>query len=238
MRTSATTGGIAAIVFGLAGLASTVLQLSQQTLGFEDTDSPAVTIAYLRDHLDNYLQQGLAMFVMALALTILVFAVWDVLAGRSGSLGLRTVSALGLMAGASFFLFGVMRYSVRPLLYIEGLDPGWGEAAYLVQQIAGVHGFAQAALVTMCGWAVGVAILDYRSRVLPRWLALLAVVPAFRLLVFLGPLLPPELDIGALWIVLMLSIPGTTVWFVLLGAVLLRRGLRSTPSPAPAPAAA
>ncbi|HUQ42818.1 MAG TPA: hypothetical protein VM451_00195 [Candidatus Limnocylindria bacterium] len=236
MRTSAAAGGLAAIVFGLAVLASTALQLAQQTLGFQDTDSPAVNLSYLRDHPENYLHQGLAMFVMALALAIVVFAVWDVLAGRSGSLGLRTVSALGLMAAASFFLFGVMRYGVRPLLYIDSLDTSWGESAYLVQQIAGVHGFAAAAIVTMCGWAVGVAILGDRSRALPRWLALFAIIPAFRLLTFIGPLLPQDVDLGGLWIVLMLSIPGTTVWFVLLGVVLLRRGLRPAPSPAPAPA--
>ena len=189
MRSSAAAGGIAAIVFGLAGLVSTGLQLAQQTLGFEDTDSPAVHLAYLRDHLENYVQQGLVMFVMALALAILVFAVWDVLAGRSGSLALRTVSSIGLVAAACFFLFGVLRYGVRPLLYIDSLSPSWGESAYLVQQIAGVHGFAAAAILTMSGWAVGVGVLGYRSGALPRWLCLLALIPALRLLSILGPLL-------------------------------------------------
>lgn len=227
MRSSAAAGGIAAIVFGVAGLVWTALQLSQVTLGFEDTDSPGVSLAYLRGHLDNYLQQGLAMFVMALALTILVFAVWDLFAGRSSSLGLRTISTLGLVAAACFFLFGVLRYGVRPLLHIDGLDPSWGEAAYLVQQIAGVHGFAPAAILTMCGWAVGVGVLGYRSRALPRWLALLAVIPAFRLVSILGPLLPPDALSGELWIVSLISIPGSVVWFILLGAVLLRRALVS-----------
>lgn len=235
MRSSAAAGGIAAIVFGLAGLVWTALQLAQVTLGFEDTDNPAVTLAYLRGHLDNYLQQGLAMFVMALALTILVFAVWDLFAGRSSSFGLRTISTFGLVAAACFFLFGVLRYGVRPLLHIDGLNPSWGEAAYLVQQIAGVHGFAPAAIVTMCGWAVGVGVLGYRSRALPRWLALLAVIPLFRLVSILGPLLPPDALPGELWIVSLISIPGSMVWFILLGAVLLRRGLRSTAVPAVMP---
>lgn len=235
MRSSAAAGGIAAIVFGVTGLVWTVLQLAPVTLGFDDTDSPAVSLAYLRGHLENYLQQGLAMFVMALALTILVFAVWDLLAGRSSSLGLRTISTLGLVAAACFFLFGVLRYGVRPLLHIDGLDPSWGEAAYLVQQIAGVHGFAPAAIVTMCGWAIGVGVLSYRSRALPRWLALLAVIPLFRLVGILGPLLPPDALPGELWVVFMISIPGTVVWFILLGAVLLRRGLRSNAAPAISP---
>ncbi len=238
MRSSIAAGGLAPIAFGLAGLAFTALQLGAQSLGFEDTDNPAVSLAYLRDHPDNYVQQGLALFAMSIALVIAVFVTWDVLKGRSSSLGLRLVSTFGLIAAVSFFLFGMLRYGVLPLLYIDSLDPSWGETAYLVQQIAGIHGFAVAAIQTMCGWAVGVAVLGYRSRALPRWLALLAVIPAFRLLTFAGPILPPELPLDGLWIVLMISIPGSMIWFILLGAVLLRRGLRSTSGATPAPEAA
>ena len=229
MRSSMAAGGVAAIVFGVAGLASVVLQLAQQTLGFADTDDPAVNLAYLREHLDNYLQQGLVLFLMAIALTIVVFAVWDVLVGRSGSLGLRTVTSLGLAAALCFFLFGVLRYSVRPLLYIDGLNSDWGEASYLVQQIAGIHGVAQASILMMSSWAVGVAILGYRSRALPRWLAILAILPLFRLLSGVGPLFGPDGLPEGTWILAMLSIPGSLVWFILLGAVLLRRGLRPAP---------
>lgn len=237
MRSSAAAGGIAGIVFGVAGLAWTVLQFAPVSLGFEDTDNPAVSLAYLRVHFDHYLQQGLAMFVMALALTVLVFAVWDLLAGRIGSLGLRTVSAFGLMAAGSFFLVGVMRYSVLPLLHIDGLDSSWGETAYLVQQVAGTQGFGQAGIFTMCAWAVGVGVLGYRSRAVPRWLALLALLPALRLLGGVGPILVDAMP-GELWIVFMVAIPGSLIWFILLGAVLLRRGLRSTRSEALGAAAA
>ena len=235
MRSSTAAGGLGAIVFGVAGLVFTALMLGAPSLGFEDTDSPAVSLAYLRDHPDNYVQQGLALFAMSIALTIAVLVTWDILKGRSSSLGLRLVSTVGLMAAASFFLFGVLRYGVRPLLHIDSLDPAWGETAYLVQQIAGVHGFAAAAILTMCGWAVGVAVLGYRSRALPRWLALLAVIPAFRLLTFVGPMLPPELALDGLWIVFMVSIPGSMAWFIALGAVLLRRGLRAEGRPALVP---
>lgn len=234
MRSSMAAGGVAAIVFGVAGLASVVLQLAQQTLGFEDTDSPAVNLAYLHEHLENYLQQGLVLFLMAFTLTLVVYSVWDVLVGQSGSLGLRTVSTLGLAAALCLFLFGVFRYSVRPLLYIDSLNTDWGEAGYLVQQVAGVHGVAQASILAMCGWAVGVAILGYRSGALPRWLALLAMLPGLRLLSGVGPLLAPDALPDGAWILTMLAIPGTFVWFTFLGALLLRRGL---PSPEPAAAA-
>ena len=228
MRTSAAVGALASIVLGIAGLAFMVLQLGAQSLGYEDTDNPSVSLAYLHDHLDTYVLQGIALFVLAIALTIVVFAVWDVLAGRANSLGLRTMSTFGLVAAACFFLFGVMRYSVRPLLYIDGLKPAWGESAYLVSQMAGIHGFVQAAIVAVCGWVVGVSILGYKARALPRWLALLAIIPVIRLLAVLGPL---DLLPGGLWIVFMLSIPGTFVWFVLLGFVLLSQARRSRGHP-------
>jgi hypothetical protein len=238
MRSSMAVGGVAAIVFGLAGLVATMLQISQQSLGFEDTDDPAVNLAFLREHLDNYLQQGLSFMLMALALTIVVFALWDVLVAPAGNLGLRTVSSIGLAGALCLFLFGVFRYGVRPLLYIDSLDSDWGEASYLVQQIAGVHGVAQGGILAMSGWAVGVAILASRSGALPRWLTFLAILPGVRLVSGVGPLLGPDGLPGETWIVAMLSIPGSFVWFVLLGAVLLRRGLRSTRRATAAPSIA
>ena len=121
MRSNLAAGGVAAIVFGVAGLVATVLQISQQSLGFEDTDDPAVNLAFLRGHLDNYLQQGVAFMLMALALTIVVFALWDLLTGPYGSLGLRTVSTIGLASALCFFLFGVLRYGVRSVVGFGGL---------------------------------------------------------------------------------------------------------------------
>lgn len=223
MRTSATAGAVAAILFGIAGLALMALEFVPQSLGFSDTDNPAVSLAYLRDNSEVYAMIGIALFVMALALTIVVFTTWDLLAGRSGSLALRTVSAMGLLAAFCFFLFGVLRSGIYPMLHIDGLSSDWGESAYLVIQVAGVHGFAQAALVVVSSWAVGVAVLGVRSGALPRWLGVLAILPGIRLLAVLGPTRILEELPGELWIVLMLSIPGTMVWFILLGVGMLWR---------------
>lgn len=218
-------GTVSGIALAIAGVAFVALQLGAQSLGFEDTDSPAVQLQYLREHSDNYLQQGLALFAIGIALTILVFAAYERLAGRVGPVALRSLSAFGLLGAAGYFLFGVMRFSVLPLLYIDGLDHDWGEMAYLVHQVAGIHGFAQAGIVASCGFAVGIGIAGFRAGVLPRWLAVLAVIPAIRLVGILGPLgLLPD----GLWIFFMLSIPGSFVWFGLLGLVLAR--------PAPGPA--
>jgi hypothetical protein len=222
-------GTVSGIAVAVAGVWLMALQIGAQAAGFQDTDDPAVQLAYLREHSENYIQQGLAQFALAIALTILVFVVMDRLSGRVGAVTLRTLSAFGLFGAACFFLFGVMRLSVKPLLYIDGLDHGWGEAAYLVSQIAGVHGFAQAGIVAACGYAVGMGVAGFRAGAFPRWLPVLAVIPAFRLAGILGPLgLMPD----GLWIFFMLSIPGSFLWFGLLGVALRE------PQPAPAPALA
>ncbi len=228
MRSTVVAGGLSAIVFGVAGLVWTALELVPQTLGFHDTDDPAVSLAYLRDNPEVYAQAGVALFVMAMALTVLVFVTWDALVGRSGSLGLRTASAMGLLGAICLFLFGVLRLGIYPLLHIDGLSQDWGEATYLVMRTAGIHGFAQGALVVLCAWAICVAILGVRAGVVPRWLALLAVLPGIRLAAVLGPVGGFNEMPGEVWVVTMLSIPGTMVWFVLLGLTMLWQARKAT----------
>lgn len=210
------------IVFALAGIVLIGLELAPQFLGFQDTDDPSVSLRFLREHRDVYVLAGLLLVVMAIALVASVVAVMDVLASRADALGLRVVAVLGVFAAACFLMYGVLRLGAGPLLYIDSLDRDWGEAAYLVVQIVGIHGVAQAAILTLCLWAVGVGVLGYRSRSLPTALCAWAVIPAVRLFGILGPLgLLPDTG-GVAWIVFMLSIPGTMLWCLALGVVLLR----------------
>ena len=79
-------------------------------------------------------------------------------------------------------------------------------------------------IVGICVWAVGLSLIGLRTGALPVALCVLGFVPAFRLVGgILGPLgaLP---DVEGLWVLGMISIPGTMVWFLLLGMVLVRRG--------------
>jgi hypothetical protein len=87
--------------------------------------------------------------------------------------------------------------------------------------MVGIHLMAQGGLLSMAVWAAGVAIIGARTGALPRWLCLVAIVPALRLVAFLGPLGFDGPD--AVWLLFMASIAGTTVWLVLFGIVLLRR---------------
>jgi hypothetical protein len=225
MRSRSIVGALALIVFAIAGIAWFTLELAPPNMGFEDTDSPAVSLGFLRAHGQIYAQGGVALLLMAISLTIAVLAVWDALAPRVDALALRTTTALGLFAAAFFFMHGVLRLGVEPLLYIDGLDRDWGEAAYLAIQMIGLHGFAQAAVMAACLWVVGVALMGMRARALPMALCIFALIPAFRLLGALGPLgmldgLPEES-----WFLFMISIPGLLLWCLLLGIVMIRRDL-------------
>ncbi len=233
MRNSRLATAIAAIVYGVAGLAWTILELTPQGLGFPDTDDPAMSLRYLAVHSHVYRQAGIALIVMALALIVVVNGVADVVrtrsaeadASRSASgsdLAMRSVTTLGLFAAAAFLVFGAMRFSVLPILYVETLNPAWGQTAYLVQQFAGIHGFAQVGVLCFGFWAVGAGIVGWRAGAIPGWLAALAIVPGLRILPLLSVVGNPDGAPGWLWIVFMLSIPGTMLWMLLLGVWLVR----------------
>lgn len=234
-------GAIALIVASLAGIAWTALEFVQPSLGFDDTDNPAVTLAFLARHADVWINASFVLLLLAISTIVAVFAVGDVLAQRSSLMTVRTITAAGALAAACFFMFGVLRGSVHPLLYIEGLDRVWGQSAFLVVQIVGIHGFAQAGILAFCLWAVGVSAAGLRSGALPRAVCLLGVIPAVRItLLLLGGSGALEALVAALpdalWVVGMLAIPGTYLWAFVLGLVLLRRrpGMVTAGLPEPA----
>lgn len=139
---------------------------------------------------------------------------------------------MGIFSAAFLFIHGVVRLSVEPLLYIDSLDRDWGEAAYLVVQVVGVHGFAQAGVFALCLWAIGISLIGLRTRALPVAVCLLGAIPVIRVLGLLGPLgvLPDDMP-DVLWIVFMVSIPGVMLWCLVLGLVLLRgRGAIRVPT--------
>ncbi|WP_296664356.1 DUF4386 family protein [Demequina sp.] len=226
------TAGIATLAFGLIGFAWTVVEAMPPLLGFEDTDDPAVMVAFLREHSYLYRVSGVLLLAMSLSLTVAVLAVFERFAATtSRSLGLRVATAFGLFAAALFVPHGALRLaSASTLLHVDRIDSGWGESAYLAVQMVGTQALGAGGIVAMCAWAVGLSVLGFRARTLPRWLCVLGVVPAFRILVGFGGVF--GFDSSLVWILYMLAIPGTTVWLVAFGIVLMRR-----PVDAPRPAA-
>ena len=228
MKTTTIVAGLSTILFALAGIAWFALELVPPSLGFEDTDDPAVSVLFIREHPEVFIQAGLVLILMSIFLTIAVLAVADAAKRRAGGVALTSVSTFGLFSAAFFLVFGALRVGASgPLLHIAGLRDDWGETAYLVVQMAGVHGVGQAGVITLCLWAVGLSLIGLRTGVLPRALCVLGMLPAIRLVgVTLGPLgVLPDSDL--LWPIFMAAIVGTMLWFLLLGIVLLRRSFGS-----------
>ena len=217
-------GGIAVVIAGLGGLTWFALELLPPVLGFDDTDNPAVSLDYLRQYPQFYPLAGVVLFTMAIAFVVASFAVSDALAPRTSSITRRSLSALGLISAAFLFMHGVLRTSVGPLLYIDGMNSRWGESVYLTIQMLGTHGFAQASLLTLCVWSVGISVAGARSHVLPIWLCVLGIVTGLRIVMLIaGPLLTAtSIDLPEIvWLSSVALIPLGMLWWLGLGVVLL-----------------
>jgi hypothetical protein len=217
------------VVAALLGLTWIWLFALQPLLGFEDTDDPALGVAFVSEHPQVFALTGLALVLMAIALTISVLSIAEShLAGLPRWPVAATIAA-GLTAALCFLVFGAMRVGASgPLLYIAGLRQEWGETVYLVVQIAGVQGLLPAGLLALALWAVGTSLLGLARRTLPVAICVLGCVPALHVVVRLvGPL--GVLPDGA-WVVLVASIPATMLWCLALGIGLVVRGLRGDPT--------
>lgn len=239
-------GRLGPIVAGLAGIGWFVAELAPQGYGFADTDDPRVSLAFAAAHPTDWALAGAFLLVASVALIVAVIATGDRLAmgaapdSIAGSdVPQRAVTVVGLLSAAFLFGHGVVRMGGGPLLYVQGLDAGWGEAAYLVTQFVGIHLLAQGGILLLATWIVAVAWLGVRRRVVPAPLFLLALLPGVRLLGFLGPwsVLPEEL-----WIFFMAGIPAAFLWLVLIGVssadTLASRTARSARVPAASEATA
>lgn len=223
MKTS-TTAGWTTIAFAVLGLAWIAAEAYPPARGYMDTDNPSVMLDFIRAHPASYRIAGSLLLVTAVTLVFAVLAV----AARMRSfavdtLMLRATTAFGLLAAGMFLILGAMRDAMGgTLLHIDGLSTAWSEAGYVSIQLVGTQSLGAAGIMAMSGWAVGLSIVGLTSKALPTWLCLLGVIPAFRILGWIvAPLVPA--DSSVLWILGMLAIPGTTLWFLLLGVVLLVR---------------
>ena len=225
-RAALRAGGIAVVIAGLGGITWFALELLPPVLGFDDTDNPAVSLDYLRQYPQFYPLAGVVLLIMAIAFIVASYAVSDALAPRTSSLTRRSLSALGVISAAFLFMHGVLREAVGPLLYIDGMNSRWGESAYLTIQMLGTHGFAQASLLTLCVWSVGISVAAARSHALPIWLCVLGILTGLRLVMLIaGPFLTAaNIDLPEfLWLGSVALIPLGMLWWLALGIVLLVR---------------
>lgn len=230
---------LAPIIAGIAGLAWFWAELAPQRAGFPDTDDPALGLQFINAHPVAWPLAGLALGIASIALIGTVLALRARLGpapgpGERPTVGVDAVSVVGIIAAAMLAGMAAVRMSGGPVRYVQGLDQAWGESAYLVTQLVGIQALVTGGFVLLELWIVGVAWLGVRRRVLPRAVALLAVVPAFRLISLLGPF---GIEVEGLWPLLILAVPATFAWLVVLGVAIRSNHPTATDRLAASPAA-
>lgn len=221
MNRPAKFAGMLLIFFAILYLASFVL--ASPLVGLEDGDNPLVSLAFLRQDANLYFLSGLAAVLAAILLVVSVLALNDVMLQSPASLLGRATSTFGLFTSAFIFGHGILKMNApESLLYMESLDPEWGQAAYLAVQMAGTQGLAAAGIFGFSLWAIGLGVGGVRQGVLPLGLAILGIVPMLPWLMGLlgrAGILP-----DSLWLLYIFSIIlGIPIWSVVLGAYFLRQ---------------
>ncbi|HEX5336781.1 MAG TPA: hypothetical protein VFW55_12925 [Propionicimonas sp.] len=230
MRRVSVVAAVSTATAGVLGLLWFGLFLAQPVLGYEDTDDPASGVRFVREHPQLFAQTGLVLILMALVLVVAVASVAELHRQLSPRWSISATTAFGMFAGLCFLVFGAMRIGASgPLLHIAGLRQEWGEAAYLVVQMAGVQGVLPAGMLSLAVWAVGLSVTGIRHGTVPRAVCVLGVVPALHVVGrIVGQVGGPLPDWA--WTVLIVSIPGTLGWCIALGVgllVRLRRDVRA-----------
>ena len=215
---------LAPIIAGIAGLVWIWMELAPVRTGYADTDNPAMGLSFLNADPLAWPLAGLAAGIASVALVATVLAMRVRLApassnGGAPSVGVDTIAVIGIMAAACLFGMAAVRMSGGPIRYVQGLDQDWGEAAYLVTQFVGTQALATGGLVLLALWLGSVAWMGARRGVIPRAVALLAVLPVLRLVGVLGPF---GIEAEGVWLLLVLAIPAAFAWLVLLGATIRR----------------
>lgn len=219
------TARLAPLIAGLSGLTWFWFELAPQRAGFEDTDNPAVGLRFIAGDPLAWPLGGLSLAIAAIAIVVTVISSRERLepvvaqAPSRGGPGFAggALHAIGLIAATFLLGQAATRLAGGPVLYVQSLDQGWGETAYLVTQFVGVQLFAVGGLGLLAIWSLGVAWVGVRHRAIPRGVAILAVVPGFRLLGILGVLhIQPE----GFWIFYMASIPGAFAWLIVVAVTM------------------
>ncbi len=227
-KRTARVGGIALIVFASAGIAWFYFATTAPRLGFDDTDDPSVMLRFIRTYPNVFIYLGLAMITMGLSLIVGALAVAETLGTRVSASAVKSISAFALVAAAFFLLGGAVHINASgPLLHMAGLRSAWGEGAFLAFQVTS-QALLTMGLFMLCLWAACLSAVGWRSGTLPIGLCALGILPAFRLIgSVLGPL---DLMPDGTWFLSLVSLPGILLWCLILGLVLLRRGL-APPAP-------
>lgn len=181
-----------------------------------DGDNAAESLVYLQEHGTAYALSGCCLLLAALGLLRAATAVpW------------RTpfLTAVGSVAAGLWAFTGALRISSPgPIDHIQGYDENWGEAAYLVVQMAGTQGGLLAGVMLTGFWIVTGCLVAWNARVLPRPLCLLGMVAlVYPLGSLIGRVVPGIGD--AVWVLAIASLVlGLPAWFLGCGAWAIATG--------------
>jgi hypothetical protein len=183
--------GIALVIAALALVAASIAEFAPGEIR-GDGDNPGESIAYLRAAKEFYGYSGAALILGGSTLIAGVLGVARMVRTGGLSLAFGTATAFGILAGGFLAVAGVLRLNATgTVLHISDLDPGWGESAYLVVQMAGTQGLLATGMLGLCGWIVAVALLAVRRRLFA--LAPVGLPAAVILLVLASDALLPAL---------------------------------------------
>lgn len=159
--------GTGLVVVGVCVPAAFALEAFTRPPG-TDGDNAAESLLYLRDHGVAYQLSGALLLVAAIGLIRAATAVpW------------RTTfqTVVGSVAAGLWAFAGALRISAPgPIDHIGGYDEDWGEAAYLVVQMAGTQGGLLGGVMLQALWIVAGCLVAWRTARLPRPLCVLGFV--------------------------------------------------------------
>lgn len=224
VRKARVTAGAALIVMGLALSGARLVELA--TRGQIDADDPAASLQYLADSGDAYVATGILLLVLAAALVVAAVAVRTVLRSERPSLWIDAGAIAGYLGAGALGIAGVMRVSAPgPLAYISGMNVDWGEAAYLVVQMAGTQSLFAGGVLGMSVWLIGIAIAAWRRRSVTRAALVLAVFGLDFIFALAGPFV--DVPDGVFVVHLFSLMVGLPVACAIIGGAFLVRGTRT-----------
>ena len=216
--------GVGLVAVGLLIPLAFILEFATRPAG-TDGDNATDSLRYLQEHGTAYALSGCCLVLAALGL---------IRAATAAPWRTPFLTAVGSVAAGLWALAGALRISSPgPIDHIRGYDENWGEAAYLVVQMAGTQGGLLAGVVLTEFWIVTGCLLAWRARSLPRPLCAMGMVA---LVYPLGLVLSFVVSIGdGLWILGIVSLFfGLPAWFLACGVWALVTGARSWPTVAQA----
>lgn len=226
-RLAKVTPGIALVVSGVALALSPIIE-STTASPRGDGDNPRDSLTFLAAETQTFAYTGVLFVVAAIALGVGVLGILRLVQPGGLSLAYLSASVFAVLSSGFIAVAGLLRLNATgTVLYIDNLDPSWGESAYLVVQLAGTQGFIATATIGLSAWLIATAILATRRRL--AGLLVIALAPAVIILLLAADALIPALPVpdGFFVVYFLAIVGGLPLGLVILGVTLLFPGVRA-----------